>query len=48
VFPHKLRVLITEDDPDSRELLSLYLTHHGFEIVSADNGKEALRIVVNP
>jgi DNA-binding response OmpR family regulator len=44
VFPHKLRVLITEDDPDSRELLCLYLTHQNFHVVPADNAEDALRI----
>ena len=44
MFPHKLRVLITEDDPDSRELLCLYLTHQNFHVVPADNADDALRI----
>ncbi len=44
MLPHKLRVLITEDDPDSRELLCLYLTQQNFQVVSADNAEDALRI----
>jgi two-component system, OmpR family, response regulator len=39
-----LRVLITEDDSDSRELLCLYLTLQKFEVVPADNGEDTLRI----
>jgi len=42
--PQPVRILITEDDPDSRELLSLYLTQQNFEVVSGDNGEEALKI----
>jgi PAS domain S-box-containing protein len=34
--------LIVEDDPDTRRLLSLTLTEHGFHVRSAANGREAL------
>ena len=42
--PRQLRVLITEDDPDTRELLSLCLAQHRFEVVFANNGEDALRL----
>jgi len=39
------RILIAEDDADIVELLRLYLTNEGYEVVSAPNGEEALRIL---
>lgn len=35
-------VLIVEDDQDIVELLSLYLTGSGYDVVTAENGKDAL------
>ncbi len=42
--PQKIRVLITEDDLDARELLCLYLTHQNFQVAPVDNGEDALRL----
>jgi DNA-binding response OmpR family regulator len=42
--PQRVRILITEDDADARELLYLYLTHQNFEVVLAANAEDALRI----
>lgn len=39
------KVLIAEDDKDILEILTLYLESNGFEIYSANNGKEALDII---
>jgi CheY-like chemotaxis protein len=38
------RILIVEDDPDLRELLSYELAHEGFGVDAAERGAEALRI----
>ena len=38
-------VLVVEDDPDIVELLELYLGGSGFEVVSASDGAEALRML---
>jgi len=37
------RILVVDDEPEVRHLLSLYLESAGYEIVAVDNGKEALR-----
>jgi two-component system cell cycle response regulator len=36
-----MKVLIAEDDPDSRELLGWLLQKLGYQVVAAANGKEA-------
>src|SRR5262245_28331684 len=36
-----MRVLIAEDDRDSRELLNWLLVKLGYEVVSAENGEQA-------
>ena len=36
-----MKVLIAEDDPDSRELLSWLLQKLGYQVIAAANGKEA-------
>jgi two-component system phosphate regulon response regulator PhoB len=38
------RILVVEDDPDLRELLTYDLTHEGFAIAATDLGAEALRL----
>ncbi len=43
-FPPKGRILYTEDDPDSRELIRFLFTFNGYEIVCAESGFEALRL----
>ncbi|MFA9558547.1 response regulator transcription factor [Evansella sp. AB-rgal1] len=40
-----VKVLIVEDDPDIRELTSLYLRKKGFDVFTAANGYSALTIV---
>lgn len=41
----KQRVLIVEDDPDIIEFLKLYLENSNFEVLSAENGEQALTIL---
>jgi two-component system cell cycle response regulator len=41
--PTKACVLVVDDDHDSREILSEYLTFVGFDVATASNGPEALR-----
>jgi CheY-like chemotaxis protein len=38
-------VLIVEDDPDTREMLTLMLTTEGFHAVAAEDGLEALHLL---
>ncbi len=38
------KILIAEDDKDIIELLTLYLGGEGFEVLAAENGRDALRI----
>lgn len=38
------RVLVCEDERPIRELLSINLTRHGFEVLEAASGEEALRL----
>ncbi len=40
-----MRVLIVEDDPIARKIISLYLIQGGHEVVEAENGLEALEKV---
>jgi DNA-binding response OmpR family regulator len=36
-----MKILIVEDNPDSREILGLYATKIGYQIIKAKNSKEA-------
>ncbi len=38
-------ILIVDDEPRVRFTLALILKHHGFQVLEADNGLEALRIL---
>jgi DNA-binding response OmpR family regulator len=38
------KILIAEDEPDIRQLITLTLQFSGFEVVSAKDGKEAVEI----
>ncbi len=39
------RVLVVDDEPNARELLSEFLTSKGYEVLTASEGEEALRKV---
>jgi CheY-like chemotaxis protein len=39
------RVLVVDDEPDTRQLLGLLLRHWGLDVVTASNGAEALRLL---
>ena len=39
------KVLLADDDPEIREVVSLVLEPHGFETVAAADGSEALELV---
>src|SRR3989454_8452987 len=45
VATRKFRILIVDDDRDSVDLLTQWLTMGGYEVTSASNGQEALRRV---
>ncbi len=40
-------ILVVEDTPSEKELLSLYLQDGGYQIIQAENGKEALEKAIN-
>lgn len=39
-----MRILVAEDDPDSRAILTDYLTYTGHTVITAANGEEALQL----
>ena len=41
---NKNRILLVDDDPNIRQLVSLYLTREGFEVEEAQRGDEALKL----
>jgi CheY-like chemotaxis protein len=42
-----LKLLFVDDDPEGAEPVCLYLRHHGFEVVVARNGSEALNLLTD-
>ncbi len=42
-----IKILIADDDPDIRDVLKLTLSEENYEILEADNGEEALKIIQN-
>ncbi len=41
----KKQILVVDDNPDSREMLSFILTGEGFSVIAAGDGLEALDLV---
>jgi diguanylate cyclase (GGDEF)-like protein len=39
-----MKVLVTDDDPDSRELVRLTLAMHGIQVIEATGGQECLKV----
>lgn len=37
-------ILVAEDERDIRELIAFTLKYHGFEVITADNGEQALQL----
>ena len=37
-----LKILVVEDNPDSMEILNDILTYHGYTVLLADNGRDAI------
>ncbi|MBN2682164.1 MAG: response regulator transcription factor [Bacteroidales bacterium] len=42
----KAKILLVDDEPDIREFLCYNLKKEGFEVLSAQNGKEAIKLVI--
>jgi DNA-binding response OmpR family regulator len=41
----KQRILVVDDEPQIREMLSMYFSRHGFETLTAGDSKETLRLI---
>jgi len=39
------KILVVEDHPDSRDLLALYLRMQGYTVYTAEDGREALKLI---
>lgn len=39
------KILVVDDDPSIREILSIQLTRLGYEVMTADDGLEAIEVV---
>jgi len=40
------RILIADDDPDLLDLLQMDLAHHGYDTLTATNGKDTLQVAM--
>ena len=41
----KNKILVVDDNPDLREVISIFLSGEGYDVVTASDGPEALSIV---
>ena len=41
------RILVADDDPDLLDLLQMDLEHHGYDTLTAANGKDALQVAMS-
>ncbi|MBR6391062.1 MAG: response regulator, partial [Lachnospiraceae bacterium] len=39
------KILVADDEPEIRDLLRLYLENEHYEVIEAENGIEALRLI---
>lgn len=44
-FFEKVKLLVVDDDNDTREILAFYFTDRGYSVFKAQTGKDALRII---
>ena len=44
-FLEAVKLLVVEDDPDTREMLTVYFSREGYSISQAQSGKEALALL---
>lgn len=42
---NQINVLVVDDDPNIRELISIYLNAEGYGVIEAENGEEALLLI---
>ena len=40
----KIKILLVDDEPDILEILSFNLSNEGYQIFTAENGKEAIKL----
>jgi len=45
VTPDRVVILVVEDDPLARDLLTTVLTDEGYEVMAAENGEQALAAI---
>jgi len=43
----KQRILVVDDEPQIREMLSMYFGNHGYETATAGNSTEARRVIAD-
>jgi DNA-binding response OmpR family regulator len=46
--PHRSRILVADDEPHIRRILSTFLETSGFQVDEAINGKEAMEFLEGP
>lgn len=44
-FSDRVKLLVVEDDPDTRDLLAFFFSERGYSVFSAQSGKQALDII---
>jgi CheY-like chemotaxis protein len=42
--PHEIRVLLVDDEPDYRDLMTFWLKSKGYSVLIASNGEDAVRL----
>jgi two-component system alkaline phosphatase synthesis response regulator PhoP len=42
-MPGKFKILCVEDNPDTQRMLTFLLTHAGYEVITADDGLQAIQ-----